>query len=310
MRDPGGRTTVTDGRKGAIGGFTLVELLISVTIMSVLLVSVSRLVAACLRASELDEGTAAVYQQGSAAMEKMIAGVKSCTQLHIPNSHCTTRDVLAFSGVLNEDGDCYFDDVLFPRLDEDPPGDMSGDSAPGLALVDDDGDGLVDETGGLAWEDAVRDDDEDGLYDEDPADGVDNDGDGNIDEDMPSDANGDAAPGLGHMDDDADGSTDEGGSPADDDEDGSDDEDGMNAVIFSYDSGARAIVEAFPHDGSSGVLCRNVTGFSVVYNPGDAATATYITISLTLEGGSGESLTITEDVYPRNMVQKWGRRVR
>jgi hypothetical protein len=45
-------------------------------------------------------------------------------------------------------------------VDEDPVGDANGDGAPGVAGVDDDGDGVIDEG-------AVADDDEDGFVDED-----------------------------------------------------------------------------------------------------------------------------------------------
>ena len=141
-------------------GFTLIELLIAVTIMAAIFVSVARLVAACLRVEEGGNGRGAAYEEGLLAMERMVSGVKACSHLYIPNSHNTTRDPLALSGGVNDDADSYFGDALFARCDEDASSDMTGDSFPGLAFYDDDGDGAIDEDGGLAWADAVKDDDE------------------------------------------------------------------------------------------------------------------------------------------------------
>jgi prepilin-type N-terminal cleavage/methylation domain-containing protein len=293
-------------------GFTLVELMISIAITAALFVSVGRLVATCMRLDSASAGAPAAYESGVIAVERMVAGVKACTALHVPNNHNTTRDVLAFSGTYNDDGDAYFGDALYPRVDEDSPSDMSGDSAPGIAGLDDDGDGLTDEAGGLPWADAVRDDDEDGLFDEDELDGVDNDGDGNIDEDTSSDGNADSSPGASGMDDDGDGSADEGGAAeaANDDEDAASDEDGFDAVVYAFDAATGTLRETFPRTGESGIVLENVSAFTVVYSPPDAATDPYVTISLTISGETGETVTIVEDVCPRNLTQRWGRRVR
>ena len=293
-------------------GFTLIELLIAIAIMAAIFVSVARLVAACLRVDDVDDGTSAVYEEGLLAMERVVSGVKACTYLYIPNNHNPTRDILAFSGVNNDDSDMYFGDALFERTDEDTPSDMTNDAFPGLALYDDDGDGVIDEAGGLAWPDAIKDDDEDGSFDEDPLDGLDNDGDGNVDEDHPADSNADAAPGTAQIDDDADGTVDEvgGGNAINDDEDATGDEDAADALVYYFDGGANVLWEAYPQAGTSGVLCDNVTAFSVLYTAPDANTDTFITITLTLAAPDGESVTIVEDVYPRNIVQKCGKRVK
>jgi prepilin-type N-terminal cleavage/methylation domain-containing protein len=294
------------------GGFTLVELMISIAIMAALSVSLGRLVATCMRFESASAGAPAAYEQGVLAVERMVAGLKSCTGLQVPNNHSPSRELLAFSGTFNDDGDTYFGDALCPRVDEDAPSDMSCDSAPGLAGIDDDGDGLTDEAGGLAWADAVRDDDEDGAFDEDRLDGIDNDGDGDIDEDTSSDENADASPGVSGVDDDGDGFADEGGGAeaANDDEDGASDEDGVDAVLYTFDAATGTLREAFPRTGESGIVCGNVAAFTVTYTPPDATTDPYITISLTVSGESGETITIVEDVYPRNLIQKWGKRVR
>ncbi len=59
--------------------------------------------------------------------------------------------------------------IYFSRrgVDEDPPGEVSRDGAPGIAGVDDDFDGLTDPPGRPPSEGGVEDDDEDGLRDED-----------------------------------------------------------------------------------------------------------------------------------------------
>lgn len=60
----------------------------------------------------------------------------------------------------NEDPKGNGDNDTDLSIDEDPPGDLNNDNAPGIAGVDDDGDGLIDEGSDL-------DDDEDGSTDED-----------------------------------------------------------------------------------------------------------------------------------------------
>ena len=65
-------------------------------------------------------------------------------------------------------------------VDEDPGGDNTFDGMPGIAEIDDDGDGVAD---GAGTND--KDNDEDGTPIDDWLDGLDNDGDGAIDEDIP-----------------------------------------------------------------------------------------------------------------------------
>ena len=59
---------------------------------------------------------ARLYHEGLMAMERMAGWVKRCTHLLIPNNQTPVRDILAFSGFINEDGDYYFGDPLFPRI--------------------------------------------------------------------------------------------------------------------------------------------------------------------------------------------------
>lgn len=64
-------------------------------------------------------------------------------------------------GAVDEDPVNNLDDDGDGAVDEDPPSDVNDDAEPGIAKVDDNGDGLVDNAN-------LRDDDEDGRLDEDP----------------------------------------------------------------------------------------------------------------------------------------------
>jgi hypothetical protein len=215
----------------------------------------------------------------------------------IPNAHRPSRTILAFSGTVNDDNDFYFDDPLFPRVDEDPGKDMTQNDKSGISGVDDDGDDLIDEFG-------KEDDDEDGVKDEDPLDGVDNDGDGNIDEDLHEDTNRDGKSGIKGMDDDGDGSVDEAGQK-DDDEDGKENEDPLNPLVFSWNSSTRTLTESLVQTGKAMALSTHVTLFRVTYEAPQR-----ILIELTLTAEDGESVEFVEYVYPRNTFQKTGKRVR
>jgi hypothetical protein len=278
-------------------GITLLELLMAIAIMALVIPSATGLISSALQAQGRGTDRSALYQEGLLAMERIVKKVQVCTYLLIPNAHNTTRDLLAVSGFVNDDGDYYFGDSLFPRIDEDPGSDMTGDSAPGIKGVDDDGDGTTDGGG-------TGDDDEDGISDEDLLDGLDNDGDGLIDEDFRSDANNDSVPGIKGMDDDGDGSVDE-GHFKDDDEDGSFEEDGLNALVYLFDSGAKTLTESKPGTSQSVVLSTHVTNFQVT-----SGITNCVLITLTLTADDGENVTFSEYVYPRNSLQKTGKRVR
>lgn len=277
-------------------GLTLVELLVTIAIMGIIAMVAFPLLSSGLEAHSKGIARARLYQEGLMLMERMTAGVKQCTYLLIPNAHAPVRDILAFSGTINEDNDYYFDDPLFPRIDEDPKKQMTDDGKSGIEGVDDDGDGLTDEGD-------KNDDDEDGVDGEDPLDGIDNDGDGNIDEDTNDDAN------ILGMDDDADGSIDE-GDVRDDDEDGTINEDPLNPVIYSFDSGTNTLTESLPHTGESVDLSTHVTSFQVTYEAPDTTHDPIVQVALTLTGDDGESVQFVEYAYPRNVLQNTGKRVR
>jgi prepilin-type N-terminal cleavage/methylation domain-containing protein len=272
-------------------GLTLVELLFATAILGIIAAAAIPLLSVLLESHQKGSARFQLYHEGLIAMERMTEGVRRSTFVLIPNAHNPTRDILAFSGYVNDDNDFYFNDSRFPHIDEDPKKEMIDNGLSGIAGVDDDGDTLTDESD-------LNDDDEDGLVDEDRLDGTDNDGDGNVDEDTGDDAN------IAGMDDDADGSVDE-GDARDDDEDGAINEDPLNPAIYFYDSGTNALKVTFTNDGQTIVLSDRVTAFQVNYEAPEK-----ILIALTLTGDDGESITFTEYVCPRNTFQRTGKRVK
>ena len=284
-------------------GFTLTEVIMAITGMTIIAIGAGGLVNACMQARASEEQSAEIYRNGFLAMERMTSGVRKSTFLLIPNNHSSARSILAFSGSYNDDGDFYFGDTNFPRIDEDTPGDMGSDGMPGIAGYDDDGDGLVDEAS------PKEDDDEITQGDEDPLNGLDDDGDGNIDEDTSDDMDGDGKAGIGEMDDDGDGKVDE-GKIQDDDEDGARNEDPLNPIIYEYDSKTKILTETFLQTAAVGTLCTSVEAFTVTYFSPDSWYDPKIYIQLRLSGTDGEEVSFEEWVYPENTVQKCGKRVR
>jgi len=281
-------------------GFTLIELLITVAILGLIASAGLALLTSTLKAHDQGDSQSAFYQEGLLAMERMVRHVQCSTYLLIPNDHNTTRDILALSGFVNEDSDYYFfatSGTLFPRIDEHPAADMTGDSAPGIKGVDDDGDGQIDEGG-------TNNDDEDLNIDEDKRDGITNDTDSLIDEDTTNDMTADGKSGIEGMDDDGNGSVDD-RNFKDDDEDGGFDEDPLNALLYLYDSGAKTLTESSPSTSQSTILSSQVTNFQVT-----SGVTNCVLITLTLTGDDGKSITFSEYAYPRNMLQKTGKRVR
>jgi len=280
-------------------GLTLLELLISIAILAIVVGAATLFTSISINTQRECVARSTLYIEGLLAMERMGSGVRRCTYLLIPNAHRRTRDILAFSGKVNEDMDFYFNDPLFPKIDEDPDYDMNMDNQPGIQGLDDNGNGLVDESVDS------EDDDEDLSKNEDLLDGVDNDGDGNIDEDFNGDANGDNRPGIAGIDDNGNGLVDDGGDAEDDDEDLSKNEDPLNASIYIFDSGSNTLRESFPHTGETTDLSQHVSFFQVTYEAPER-----ILIELTLSGVNGENVTFYEYVCPRNTFQRTGKRVR
>ncbi len=278
-------------------GLTLVELLVAIMVLGLISVVITVFLSSAIQAQTSGSKRSALYHEGLMAMNRMTEAVRRCTYLTIPNSQTPTRNMLAVSGFYNDDNDFYFDDPLFPRIDEDAWYDMNSDGDDGIDGVDDDGDGSMDEG---FW---GTNDDESWFEDEDPVDGIDNDGDGNIDEDSGADMNGDSDPGIVGIDDDGDGEIDEGNNE-DDDEDGQRNEDPLNAMVFSIPSGT-VLREKHHYSSLESELSDKVTFFQVTYEAPER-----ILIELTLTGDEGENVTFKEYVYPRNTLQKTGKRVR
>lgn len=277
-------------------GLTLAELLVALSITALLSGATVSILTAALQSHAFADSRSAVQREAIQAMTRMGGHIRRTSYLMIPNAHATTRDILAVSGTVNEDNDFYFGDVLFPRIDEDSKKQMTNDNKAGIKDYDDDGDGTVDEGN-------KNDDDEDGLVDEDWLDGIDNDGDGNIDEDT-GDGN------IADMDDDGDGSVDE-GDANDDDEDGTTDEDGLNPIIYVFDSGANTLTEHLYDAGgvTERVLSSNVSAFSATYEVPNVTHGPRVFLSLTLLNPDGVTITLEEYAYPRNILQKSGKRV-
>ena len=288
-------------------GLTLVELIISLTIMGIIATASLPLLSSTLEIYGSGTDRSRLYHEGLMAMERMTAGVKKTTFLIVPNGHSPTRDILAFSRLVNTDNDFYFGDPLFPRIDEDTDTFFTF-GGHGILGVDEDGDGSFDEGD-------IFDDDEDGLIDEEIWDGLDHDGDGSIDEEALGDLTHDFKPGILGIDDDGDGVVDEMASPsmsADDDEDGVKNEEQVLFAVYSYDSSNKTLTEIHS-DPNSGiynpapkvVLSDHVTNFEAFFEAPER-----IRITLELTGDEGESVTFTQYVCPRYVYQRLGKRVR
>ncbi len=284
-------------------GLTLVELLMAIAIFGLIAAGATTLLSATLGAQAQGEASYKLYQEGLIIMERLTGEVKTTTLMHIPNNQTPTRTILAFSANVNEDGDDYFSDPLFPRIDEDPDDNLFTDGY-GIPGLDDDGDGTVDDGA------AKNDDDEDGVVDEEILDGLDNDGDGDIDEDLGKDSNGDSKPGISGMDDDGDLAVDEGNNE-DDDEDGTRNEDSPNLILYTFDAPNTTLykVTPDPDDGMTSAvyatISDRVTFFQATYLDPDK-----ILIELTLTASDGETVAFSEYVCPRNRYQKTGKRVK
>ncbi len=162
-------------------GLTLMELLISIVIISLVAGVCIQLVGGALDSWSYSKGKAELLNTAQIVMERMVNKVRNTTWVLLPlmisdptdpgypASSYYPRDILAISGNIDNDGDNL--------IDEDMPDDITGDGKPGIKNIDDDNDGTVDEG-------EIFDDDEDaGSAGEDNIDGIDNDGDGRIDED-------------------------------------------------------------------------------------------------------------------------------
>jgi len=238
-------------------GFSLIELLLAVAIGAIVIAGMSGVVGQSLQSYDQVAAQNALTRDAQFAMQRIVRMVSHSRRLLLPLAdnpntnwpeHVREETVPASPPIgastlatavlavtlpayvdLDFDGFPDADDDRDGLIDEDLPNDSHHDFQPGIMLIDDDGDGTVDD--GTGW----AEDDEDGAENEDPLDGLDNDGDGSVDEDPPSDNNGDGCPGICGVDDDNDGQVDEGAND-DDDEDGGSFDDPYDPVVFYLNS--------------------------------------------------------------------------
>ena len=161
-------------------GLTLVELLISIAIISIITGALAQLTGGALDSWRDSKSKGDLLNTAQIVMERMVSKVRDTSWVLIPlkisdptdpgypTSSYFPRDILAVSGNIDNDNDGL--------VDEDPGTDTTGDFYAGIMGIDDDNDGLTDEGG-------VADDDESGGSNEDAVDGIDNDFDGRVDED-------------------------------------------------------------------------------------------------------------------------------
>lgn len=302
-------------------GFTLLELLISVTIAGLLIAAISGVVSTALNAEQSTRMQNDTMQQARFAMQRLTHAVSKSRSLLLPLGENSTtaysesvRNVLAVSldPTLDRDKDGWVDanndkdfldvnnngtrDAGEPeRIDEDIDDDRNKDSSTGIVGIDDDGDGAVDESSGNS-----SNDDEDLLVGEDPMNGLDDDGDGSIDEDTGKDMNGDNKAGITGVDDDYDGSIDEGNSD-DDDEDGLRGEDWVDTQVFFLNG--TTLMERLPNnnpvDGaaySEYPIAENVSQFRVERVLGANGSTVLVDITLTLLPSGGDPVSLNTRV--------------
>ena len=310
-------------------GVTLVELLVTVTFGAILLLGFQQLFSTALTVNDAQREDADLARQARFAMSRIVETVRSSQVLLVPAQDRSSTNwpenireqtvpasppvgdsalataVLAVSMPaswdIDQDGIADADNDRDGRVDEDWPADITNDGEPGVQLVDDNGDGRIDD--GLF---ATADDDEHlSFSNEDPVNGIDDDGDGSIDEDPPGDMNNDSAPGVAGVDDDGDGAIDE-GDDRDDDEDGQRDEDWLDPVVFAMQGATLIERRAVPWDSNSdgsvtgadfveSVLAENLTLFRVeatVAGSGDLL----VDVTLTLTGASGSQVSLQRQV--------------
>ena len=307
------------------GGFTLVEVMISLLMGVLILAAVARLVTQGLQTEAVVQEHNELAADARFAMQRMVAAVRGTERLLLPladNPNTNWREhvreqtvpasapegasvlataVLAVTldPTVDNDGDGFADNDNDKDgiSDEDTSDDQTNDFAAGIINIDDDGDGNVDESEAAM---PSNDNDEDGIESEDSMDGIDNNADGAIDEDLKKDMNWDGAPGVLGVDDDGDGFTDE-GNMQDDDEDGTTNEDWFDNVVFFL--GGTTLLERRPIlnpvDGTEfdeHPIAENVTRFRVERIPQGYGRAVLVDLTLEATGPSGKTITLNTRV--------------
>jgi len=304
-------------------GFSLVELLIAVTIAGILIAGMQGLVSQALTAESIIRARNDSVQQGRFAMQLMVKSVRMTRRLMIPlgeNPNTiykeSERDVLAVTmdptQDLNRDGwadannDKDFLDINNngsrdagepERIDEDLFLDNTNDNSPGIIGIDDNGDGIVDNSSAAT---PHHDNDEDGVVNEDKVNGLDDDGDGSIDEDIPQDMNDDTKPGIAGVDDDYDGTVDD-GTANDDDEDGVLSEDWLDPVVYFLNGTTlmQRVPNINPADGTDyqeNPIAENISGFQVIRIPDGGGRVVLVDLMLEIRPVNGEPVSFRTSV--------------
>lgn len=271
-------------------GMTMVELLLAMSILSILAGVSARVITVAMASWSYSRRRNETIQSACFALDHIVNKAGVSNRLILPLAPNSPRDVLAFSAMVDTDGDGL--------IDEDLDSDLSLDGAPGILGIDDDGDGTVDEN----MEHGVyKDDDEDAYYHfgwrnvyEDSRDGIDNDHDGLIDEDSRKDVNYNNVPGIKGKDDDGDGSVDEGGygMRQDDDEDGLTNEDSIEYWLYYCDSNGN-LMERYS-TAQAEVLAEGVTTFEVTRRE---ANTSGVELTLGITDSRGEETLLKTAVY-------------
>lgn len=286
-------------------GFTLVEVLVAVLMTSLIVLGLSNVVSGTRLVGERAAVRAERLEEARFALDRMVRVIEDSSRLFIPRPDDprtpqdeSVRDpgVLALALPFNIDRDLDgvpdADNDGDGKFNEDPTGDLSGDSLPGIAYVDDDNDGQVDEVHTQSSGPIDEDDDEDDFANEDDWNGIDDDGDGWIDEDPKKDLSGEGVAGLPGVDENGDGIADN-ADKNDDDEDGQIDEDWIDVSVFRLvgTSLVERVVVPWDVDASFSVngldfyertLVGGVAQFRVVHVPQPAGLNPLIEISLVL----------------------------
>lgn len=311
-------------------GFSLLEILVSVTIAAMLLVSLQQLLSTSVATLNAVDGRKDLASNARFAMARMVDAVRASDHLMIPMTDNPATDfdenvreqtvpasspqgssllatavlaiVLSPLQDLDSNGVADADNDGDGRIDEDLPADTQNDGKAGVRDFDDDGNGIKDFFLSPAGDD---DESSDLGQSEDWINGVDDDGDGSIDEDPGADNNGDGCSGICGVDDDLDGAIDE-DNPADDDEDGLSDEDWLDPVVFYLQGSALIERRAVPWDtsGDSAVSGRDYVESTLADNvtllrfervpPG--AGQQLIDITLELTNGDNETISLNARV--------------
>lgn len=309
--------------------FTLIELLVALVLAGLLLGATSGLVRLALGTGELVEERNLLLREARFAMHRMSRSVRETRYLMLPmpdkpdtdwrenvreetvpasppegsSTKATAVLAVSLSASVDLDADGFpdADNDQDGRIDEDLPADTNFDFGDGIYLIDDGGDGSVDES-------LSNDDDDERLNgsDEDPINGIDDDGDGVIDEDPGADMNGDGASGIAGVDDDADGQIDE-SNASDDDEDGAADEDWLDTVVFylqgdslierhpvPWDETANGFVSG--RDVIENVIAEGVTRFRVERPVPSTLDEQLVYLALELTGPTGQVAILNAQV--------------